>query len=107
MFDCDVTTCDDGESCIEAVQRIRPLIALVDLQMPRMSGMAVAKALRESGISDVTLVAITGYGGTHIQRLCAEAGFDHHELKPIHAIRISELLAIAAQRAEARYRVGA
>jgi CheY-like chemotaxis protein len=102
MFDCEVTVCDDGPSCVSAIREKHPHVALVDLQMPGMSGMQVATTLRHAGTSDVMLVAISGYSGLHIQRLCAEAGFDHFELKPISVMHLGELLAIAIKRAEPR-----
>jgi CheY-like chemotaxis protein len=39
------------------------------------------------------LVALTGYGDEHSRRLTAEAGFDHHVVKPVDPAELVRQLA--------------
>lgn len=45
-----VETAIDGEAALEAVERSRPLLVLLDMRMPRLDGWGFARALRERGI---------------------------------------------------------
>jgi CheY-like chemotaxis protein len=99
-FGCAVTVCHDGPTCIAAVKRVEPLIAFIDLQMPNMSGAAVAEELRKQEIPQAFLVALTGMAGFSVQKRCKDAGFDAYELKPLTADRVAELLVLAAQKVQ-------
>lgn len=58
----EVVTADDGESGIDAIERARPSIALVDIGLPRLDGYGVARRIRETfGPHELFLVALTGY----------------------------------------------
>jgi CheY-like chemotaxis protein len=39
-------------------------------------------------------VAVTGYGQERDRSLAAEAGFDHHLVKPVDADRVRELITL-------------
>ena len=58
---CDVLTAADGEQALAAIRERKPQIALLDVQMPRMSGWDVAKELRadESGTCIIFLSSRT------------------------------------------------
>lgn len=47
---CDVLTAADGETALAAIRERKPRIALLDVQMPRMSGWDVAKELRADAL---------------------------------------------------------
>ncbi|MCB9612803.1 MAG: response regulator [Sandaracinus sp.] len=72
----------DGRAGLERVRRDGPDVVLVDLQLPELSGLEVAKALREDG-STTHLVALTGRAQESDRVATAEAGFDHHVTKPV------------------------
>ena len=52
-----VAECDDGFAAIEAVHNLKPDIALLDLRMPGIDGLEVARRLRNAG-SDSPVVLL-------------------------------------------------
>jgi CheY-like chemotaxis protein len=83
----------DGAAALEAFGRFNPDIVLLDLGMPRLSGIEVAQRIRaaESG-THAMLVAITGWGQSGDRARTLAAGFDHHLTKPVDVGRLRELL---------------
>ena len=62
--------------------------------MPGMDGYEVARRLRQQpGLEKVVLVALTGWGQQEDRRRSAEAGFDHHLVKPPEPKALESLLA--------------
>jgi CheY-like chemotaxis protein len=63
---------------------MKPDIVLLDIGMPKMDGLEVARRLRQRfDGSPPLLVATTGFGQAEDRRQTAAAGFDHHLVKPV------------------------
>ena len=60
----------------------------------------VRQAMREQGLTDALIVAMTGYGQETDRRKSREAGFDAHEIKTVDPRVIRELLAKQAGRCQ-------
>jgi PAS domain S-box-containing protein len=104
----DVRTAHDGPSAIEAAQAWRPDIVLLDIGLPGMDGYEVARRLRAlPDLRACILVAVTGYGQEEDRRRSANAGFDHHLVKPVDPQALTELLAECAPRRAAAVASGA
>ena len=79
----EVSTARDGLEALGAVQRHRPDILLVDLEMPRMNGLELATALRnDSATRALPIVMITSRFTDKHQQLAMEAGVDAFLTKP-------------------------
>ena len=87
-----VSTASDGVTGAELVIAARPDIAFVDLLLPGISGLEVAKRVREALGSDILLVAATGEGQTTPEQVALDAGFDEYLLKPFDFGRVREML---------------
>lgn len=72
----------DPAAVEDAVDSFGPEIVFLDLGMPGRSGYEVARALHERGGVRPTIVAVTGWGQPEDRQRTAEAGFDHHLVKP-------------------------
>jgi len=57
----EVVEASDGMEAMARLKEDSPAITLLDLQMPRKSGLEVLKAIREEGVETTTIV-ITAYG---------------------------------------------
>jgi CheY-like chemotaxis protein len=74
-------------------------VVFLDVGMPGMDGIEVAKELRRRPeMSNVRIVALTGWGQLDDRRQTADAGFDEHFTKPADPQQIQRLLADVAQR---------
>jgi two-component system, sensor histidine kinase len=74
----------DGESGVQAATSFQPDVALVDIDLPDISGHDVARRLRNEPVTArIKLVAVTGYGQVTDQQDALAAGFDRHLAKPV------------------------
>ncbi len=76
----------DGEDALRCVAEQRPDVILLDIRMPKLDGLAVARLIRErcagSGKQPI-IVAVTGCSSELDRQRSAEAGFDLHLVKPV------------------------
>jgi len=86
----------DGASAIELFESARPDVVLMDLGLPDVDGLEVARHMRARS-PQVLLVAVTGYGDESIRARSREAGFDHHLLKPVDFDALRTLLSRPAR----------
>ena len=83
----------DGEAALAAFHRFEPHAVLLDVGMPRKSGLEVARAIRGSPAGKrAILIAVTGWGRERDRRDALEAGFDHHTTKPMDPAQIQGFL---------------
>jgi two-component system sensor histidine kinase/response regulator len=69
-------------------------IAIVDMQMPEMDGLAVARAIRsDAAISSTKLVLLTSLGGHDLPRSARDAGVDACLTKPARQSELYNILA--------------
>ncbi len=90
----------DGEAALRIAEVLRPDVAFIDLNMPRMDGAEVARRLRVTPWGrSAHLIALTGMGQPEDLTRTREAGFDEHITKPADLKHILRLAAGgAAQR---------
>jgi CheY-like chemotaxis protein len=92
-----VETAHDGEAALETALRHGPDVVFLDLGLPKLDGLEVARRLRSRFASArMLLVATTGFGQPEDLRRTKAAGFDHHLTKPIDPIAVHVLLASGA-----------
>ena len=90
----EVRVAHDGASALNVLKEYRPDMIILDLGMPGMDGYEVARRLRRlPGLEKVRLTALTGWGQQTDRRRTAEAGFDHHLVKPVELNDLADLLA--------------
>ena len=80
----DVTTAGNGEQALSAIRKDVPDLVLLDLQMPRMGGMEVLRALRREEI-DVPTIVITAHGSIETAVEAMKEGACDFITKPIDA----------------------
>ena len=87
---------ENGAEAIEIIKEAKPDLALLDLQMPEVSGLEVVKLLRKSQMPLVAFV--TAYDEYAVQAF--EVNAVDYLLKPIEKSRLRETLQRARERLE-------
>ena len=91
-----IQTAGDGVGALATYCVWRPDVVMLDIQMPRMDGWAVAREIRRMSVIPSPLVlAVTALCSSSERAESLKAGFDHHFVKPAELPVI--LAAIAAR----------
>lgn len=89
----DVQNAFDGEEALRIAEQFRPHAILLDIGMPLKDGYEVAREIRShSWGRDMLLIAVTGWGQEEQRQLTAEAGFNHHFVKPVHPRQLKPVI---------------
>jgi len=92
----EVRVAYDGLAALAAARDMNPDVVLLDIGLPKMDGLEVAKSLRARGDGPrPLLVAMTGFGQAEDRARTAAAGFDHHLTKPVDAKVLQSLMQTA------------
>jgi two-component system CheB/CheR fusion protein len=95
----DVHEAGNGEQGLELIASVMPSVAVVDIGLPDMSGLDVAKQIRKQhGSKQIRLLALTGFGQQTDREAAIEAGFDMHLVKPIDFATLEKVVAYQASR---------
>ncbi len=93
MLGNEVRTANDGEAALAMAAQFRPDLLLMDIGMPKMNGYEAARRMRGCPWGrDMVLVALTGWGQEDDRQKSAQAGFDHHLVKPVEMHTLTKLL---------------
>jgi two-component system, LytTR family, response regulator len=91
-----VAEADSGRGALEAIERERPDLALLDLQMPELDGIGVVRMLKKG---EMPLVAfVTAYDEYAVRAF--EVNAVDYLLKPVDKSRLRETLNRAQERVE-------
>jgi DNA-binding response OmpR family regulator len=78
-----VVTASTGREALDQVGLIRPDLLLLDLQLPELSGIEVARRLRaRAATAKIPLIAVTGLSQPREHEEARNAGFDSVLVKP-------------------------
>jgi CheY-like chemotaxis protein len=84
-----------GESALAAIEEHQPALVLMDVQMPGMSGIDVARAVREMpATAALPLIAITAMAMKGDREEILAAGFNDYLAKPY---KMAELLGVVSR----------
>jgi CheY-like chemotaxis protein len=93
---CTPAVAFDGTQGLALAASFDPHLALIDFEMPDMSGCDVARQLRSGpALHQARLVCLTGRGRPEDRQQCLEAGFDDFFTKPVLPARLLDVLAAA------------
>ena len=97
----EVRRADTAESALAEIERARPDVVLLDLSLPGMDGLALARALKSNPETrGVPIVAITSYPEKFPASAAADAGCDAYLHKPVSTRLLPSLLSEAAEKTE-------
>jgi CheY-like chemotaxis protein len=79
-------------------------LALLDMQMPEMDGLTLARAIKaEPALASTRLIILTSMGHVHAQEELKEAGVDAYLVKPVKQSRLFDCLISVLGRSAAEH----
>ena len=89
----EVTLVEDGSAALAAARAGHHAAVVMDIRMPEMDGLEVARRLRaDPRSSALLLLALSGSGEPEDRSAALAAGFDHHLVKPVDPDLLRQLL---------------
>ena len=89
----EVTLVEDGSAALAAAREGNHAAVVMDIRMPEMDGLEVARRIRaDPSSSAVLLLALSGSGEPEDRSAALAAGFDHHLVKPVDPDLLRQLL---------------
>jgi CheY-like chemotaxis protein len=74
-----------ADDAIYSIRAVKPDVILLDLSLPGIKGLAVARQCRaEPANFDIAIIAITAFSQEYAQKNAMEAGCDAYIVKPIN-----------------------
>jgi PAS domain S-box-containing protein len=86
-----------GEQALALADEFRPDVVFLDIGLPDLDGYEVARRLRARPHAPCVLAALTGWGQESDKQAAAEAGFDHHLVKPVEMDSLESVLRASRQ----------
>ena len=88
-----VVSVTEATEAISTFEDFRPQVVLLDIGMPGMNGLEIARRLRERARSPRPLiVAVTAWSKSEDEARSLEAGFDLHLVKPVEETALLKVL---------------
>jgi two-component system cell cycle response regulator DivK len=84
----------DGEEALEMTARERPDLILLDIRLPKMSGLEVTRRLRETpAFSHIPIIGLTAYAMKGDKEKVIKSGCDAYLSKPINTRELPGMVA--------------
>jgi len=84
----------NGEEALEMAKKERPDLIIMDVQLPKMSGLEVTRKLREiPEFNRTPIIAVTAYAMKGDEEKALDAGCNAYLSKPIRARELPNLIA--------------
>ncbi len=95
----EVTAVGDGQAALDAFERERPALMVLDWQMPLLDGLEVCRRIRATEGGGTTFVLmVTSRGADGDLAIALDAGVDDYVMKPLTAEQLRARLVIAERR---------
>lgn len=89
----------DGNKALTVAAEFKPDLIFMDIGLPGLSGHEAASRMRKDlGMTDVYMIALSGYGTEEDRRKSLYSGFDSHLVKPLDPAALPGILATAGRR---------
>ena len=84
----------DGSDFLDIVNERRPDLIIMDIQLPKRSGLELIKELKaDEQLKNIPVIALTAHAMKRFEKKIRDAGFDDHITKPISVPLFIEMVA--------------
>ncbi len=89
----EIMEAHSGEAALDALARRRPDLILMDIQLPKLSGLEVTRRIRaDSSLAQIPIIAITSFALSGDDRVALEAGCSAYIAKPFRPRDLLEMI---------------
>ena len=89
----EVVECEDGEPSLELARRHKPVLVLMDIQLPKMNGVEALKRLRgDPDTQAIPVIAVTASVTPSERERVVSAGFNAYISKPIDVMTFGPMI---------------
>ncbi|PTL35300.1 response regulator [Candidatus Methylomirabilis limnetica] len=89
----EIVEAHNGEDALDALARQRPDLILMDVQLPKLSGLEVTRRIRADPLlAQIPVIAITSFALSGDDRLAIEAGCNAYIAKPFRPRDLLEMI---------------
>jgi len=74
---------NDGREAMEKAKRCKPDVIFIDVELPKMTGLDLARIRSDQGDKKPLLVALSGFSSKEEKVKACKAGLDHFFAKPM------------------------
>lgn len=91
--DYEILEAHNGEAALDVLTRLRPDLILMDIQLPKLSGLDATRMIRENPVlAQIPVIAITSFALSGDDRLALEAGCNAYIAKPFRPRDLLEMI---------------
>jgi CheY-like chemotaxis protein len=88
-----VVEAKNGNQAIDAAERIRPNLIIMDVEMPEMDGLDATRKIRKlANLEDVPIVAVSAYGADQFREAALAAGCDEYVATPFEPDELERII---------------
>ncbi len=89
----EIMEAHNGEVALDALARRRPDLILMDVQLPKLSGLEVTRRVRaDPSLAQIPIIAITSFALSGDDRLALDAGCNAYVAKPFRPRDLLEMI---------------
>ena len=89
----EIMEAHNGEAALDALARQRPDLILMDVQLPKLSGLEVTRRIRADPLlAQIPVIAITSFALSGDDQLALEAGCNAYIAKPFRPRDLLEMI---------------
>ncbi len=89
----EVIEAEDGRAAVEAVQRDKPDLVLMDITLPVVDGLQATREIRNHGeFERLPIIIVSAHDNEDIRRQAIEAGGSEYISKPIEIEKLKKLI---------------
>lgn len=81
----------DGETAAERIRNDQPRIVILDIKMPKLSGLDIVRAVKDEGLS-TSIIILSGYDDYSFVREALKHGAVDYLLKPVENAELTEVI---------------